>query len=183
MVNRVLQQKRIKMRRKHRHAVFTEAKVMKTKDDPLVTYGKLLGNESLSKQVIGYGLRVPGRQAAKYSLNKEAMSQINPRKELVRDIPKTLGLSIEREQAERLAIMLNDQEHLEMHHRLIDGKHLKVFCFYPRDLKFAYLIEINYRRMTVTRSINYSSVSRAQEVLLRGTVEWKINRVEIISPE
>lgn len=172
MVNRVLEQKRIKMRRRQRYARFSDAVVMNTIEDPKITAGKMLpiGEVSLSKQVIGLGLRVPGRAPNKYSLNREVMKAVNPKKDLVSKIPITLDLSIEREQALRLAHILADQD-LRLNHRIRGNERSRFiyFCFYNSRLSDIFLVRINNKNNDVHRSINLPSIARAQHIAFEGT--------------
>jgi hypothetical protein len=163
MVNRILEVKRIKMRRRRKKL----RGIKERWDDDTV-----IGVQSLSKQVVGYGLRVPGRPAAKYSLNKEAMAQINPRKKLEDDIPRTLGISLERQLTIKLANVLTNQPDLALHNLIIRAEKLRVYLFFDSRLKNIYLVKIDKRRNIIQRSVNYSSIQAAQDAALTHSAYW-----------
>jgi hypothetical protein len=102
---------------------------------------------------------------------------------MVDDIPKTLGLAMEHEQAKKLGIILRDKdkEALALHNRIIDGRQIKVFVFFDIRMTDIFLVEINYRTKTVRRSCNFPNIAVAQEHAICGKAVWLKCAVEVIS--
>lgn len=159
MVNRVLEAKRIKMRRRKRFAVFSGG-------DTKVFAGKV----SLSKQVINIGLRVPGRNIPNMSLNQDRVP-LNPKKDLISDVRKSLQIPMSEDQQIRTRVLLKDQD-LGLKRRIFNGRTVKVWVFFNLAMTEIYLLRVDFRLDLIQRSINFSSLEQAQDVFAKGNVPW-----------
>lgn len=171
MVNRVIQQKIVKMRRRKRYAMFSggDAKVE-------------LGQISLSKQVINVGLRVPGKVPAKHSLNRERMQQINPRKDMVAEIRTQLQFPFTQDMAREISNRLEKHnQDLAFKTCLFNGRKVKVWLFFNPDLKNVYLLKIDLRLETIQQSCFFSTIEQAQDAFRYDRVPWMKFTVETIS--
>lgn len=171
MVNRVLEVKRIKMRRRHRKA---------RHDGEVVN----LGYASLSNQKIGVGLRVPQRLPAKYSLNRERMQEINPKKDLVAEVSKELRLPIASDLAKETAKRL-EGKNLSLKKCIFDGRKVKVFIFFGLGMKDIFLLKIDNRLNLTMKSCNFSSLQQAQDAFefKPDTILWYNFSVEYNSAD
>jgi len=159
MANRTIQQKIIKMRRRGRYVRFSQHVVN-------------IGDQSLSKQYVDKGLRVPGVNIPNMSLNQDRV-RLNPKKDLVTEIPKQLSLTMDKDLATRASILLKDQD-LNLKRLIFDGRKVKVFIFFDLGLKNIFLVKIDFRIDSVVRSCKFGSIEQAQQVFKRGidTVPW-----------
>lgn len=160
MVNRVLEVKRFKIKRRRMkyRGKFTSDQIAADKLRPI----------SLSKQLINVGLRVPG-MSLKGPLDKAGYQHENPiRRDLLSDLPETLSV--------RVRQVLSKEQNNDFHNTILQTKNMKVLCFFDLQMKDIYLVRIRFSQCTVEKSINYRTIAAAQEAALLGKAEWlKLN--------
>lgn len=146
MVNRVLEVKRLKIKRRKKF-------------------------KSFSTQVVNYGLRVPGVVPRIHALNRVGMQEVNPKRDLVVEIRHALQIAMSEDQATRARVLLEHQN-LDMKRLVFSSKRVKIFLFFDIGMKNIYLIRFDMRLDLVQRSCNFSTPEQAQDVLARDEVPW-----------
>jgi len=164
MVNRNLEVKRLKIKRRGKY-------VRLSGGDTKIRIGEV----SFSKQVINVGLRVPGLVPAKHSLNRERMREINPRKDLISELKKSLQFPVSEDQAVRARVLIEEDQNLDMKKLIFNGRSVKVYLFFDIGLKNIYLIRFDFRLNLVQKSCQFTSLEQAQDVLSKGIVPWIVS--------
>jgi hypothetical protein len=178
MVNRSIQQKILKMKRRGRKAIFSGAttkymgKVTGMPTPNNLAYEVPVGPISLSKQVINTG-RGPNaeRMAEYYSRLRSFTEEIPPTKQRLMSEPF-------KEMYNRYKEIVDDTK--EMHIALVPDCHLgRTDLFFKSGGNEFFIVDIDYKQRTFRRSRIYGRKEVAIE-------RWKSNRVtwvEFISPQ
>lgn len=162
MVNRVLEVKRFKLKRRRMkfQGKFSTDQIMGDRARERANPSHI----HLSKQLINVGLRVPG-MSLKGPLDKAGYQHENPiRRDLLSDLPETLSVRVKQ--------VLSKEQNNDFHNTILQTKNMKVLCFFDLQMKDIYLVRIRFSQCTVEKSINYRTIAAAQEAALLGKVVW-----------
>jgi len=103
------------------------------------------------------------------------MREINPRKDLISELKKSLQFPVSEDQAVRARVLIEEDQNLDMKKLIFNGRSVKVYLFFDIGLKNIYLIRFDFRLNLVQKSCQFTSLEQAQDVLSKGIVPWIVS--------